>query len=567
MCRRVLGESGKQRGNGLHRCTPNGCAARVGAVPGSWGRRCPLPAHDAPPGDRRGVPATLGAVQPQAVVDIGSNSSRLIVAGRTDAGHLEVIADARAALRLVRHLGSNGELDSAGIASIIASLHSFMTIAEAAGAKSVTAVATAAIREATNRDEVLNEIQRATGVRPRVLDGSEEAILACHGAIRALPVESGAVLDIGGGSLEIATFRDRRHRRDWSFPLGALRMNDLYLVSDPPKRSEIAACSEMARAELIAAEVGGLPDGDTLVGTGGTVRAVARVARARRPGFINRLHGATLTADEISSIVEDVCRRPSARRAAIPGLSADRVDSIAGGVLVLQAVMDHLQASEIVVAGQGLREGMMLASREDNPPPAAAIRTAAVEALSKRFSSWSPERADWRRALARALTSVLEADINPATAEALDHAAVLLDIGRSIDYYNRYLHAAHVVVAADLAGFAHREVGRLAAIIEKAGRDRSALRHYRPLLTSSDLRGVERAAIILVIADALERRTHPVDRLSVSRRDKKSVVCLSLPLAIQWDGAEISKRFRRVFGMGLVIAPSTSGTAVSVDIR
>jgi exopolyphosphatase/guanosine-5'-triphosphate,3'-diphosphate pyrophosphatase len=154
--------------------------------------------------------------RPFAVLDVGSNSARMIVFRLREGEHLDVIEDARAPLRLARELRTGAELGPDAIERTLESLRDFRAVAEGAGADRIVAVATSAVRDALD-GHLLLERARELGVPLQIIDGDTEARLGFVGAVHDLPVMSGATLDIGGGSAEISRFHDRQLNGTWTF--------------------------------------------------------------------------------------------------------------------------------------------------------------------------------------------------------------------------------------------------------------------------------------------------------------------------------------------------------------
>jgi exopolyphosphatase / guanosine-5'-triphosphate,3'-diphosphate pyrophosphatase len=494
--------------------------------------------------------------QPLAVVDIGSNSGRVIVVRLGAGGHLEILSDARTSLRLIRDIGASGRLGAVAEERTLTALQDFQAVAAGAGADRIIAVATAAVREAANCDAFVARLSAETGLEIRVIDGDEEARYAFLGAVHGLPVDSGLLVDVGGGSLEISRFRNRRALRGWTLPLGALRLTDRFLASDPPSRGEVGRLQDHVVASLREAGITPLEDGEAMVGTGGTIRNLAKAHRAAISYPVPRLHGYVLTRRGLRDVGQRVLGRTLGRRTAIPGLSADRADSIAGGALVVQAVMDELVAPELVVSGQGLREGIAFEELSRRLPSTGAVREASMSALAARFTTWDPKRAERRCRLAARLLDLLAPEAGDEMRETLDHAATILDAGRSVDYYNRWQHAADIVVAADLRGFSHRSIALLAAVIARGGRDRVSLSPYSSLLDPSDRALVDRAAVVLALADEVERRMAPGVSPKVERRDRRRAVELTVPIPHAWQAVDVAARFHRVFGRRLEVLPA-----------
>src|SRR5690348_13146054 len=174
-----------------------------------------------------------------AVIDIGSNSGRVTVLEVGPLGHLDVLADSRAPLRLERDLQGGREFSEVTIERTAKVVADFVAIGRSSEADHVAAVATAAVREARNAHVLLGRIREESGVDVRVITGEEEARYSFGGAVYGLAVTSGLVFDIGGGSLEVTRFKERTPVDAWSLPLGALLMSDRYLRHDPPTNDEI----------------------------------------------------------------------------------------------------------------------------------------------------------------------------------------------------------------------------------------------------------------------------------------------------------------------------------------
>lgn len=488
-----------------------------------------------------------------AVVDVGSNSARMIVFRLRPGEHLDVLEDARAPLRLGRELRDDDRLGSEAIDRTIETLRDFRAVADGVGAARMIAVATSAVREARDGNELV-ERARSLGVPLEVIDGDLEARFGFLGAVHDLPVSSGAAMDVGGGSLELTSFRDRRLDRTWTFPLGSLRVSDRFLASDPPSEREMKDLRKAVASSLEGSSVPELrADGD-LVGIGGTVRNLAKMDLRRTDHPLPLLHGYELAEENLEGIIEDLAGRTMKRRARLRGLNPDRADSIVGGALVILAVMRHLGAKRVVVSSRGLREGLALGDPTVGIPSPREVRTISAATLAARFATWDAIAAERRSSLAAQLIEALDPDLTPLVAEMLEHAAALLDMGKAIDYYERFEHSAMIVTTADLAGFTHEALGVLSAILRHAGGDTS-LGPYARLIPSDERAAVRRAAVSLALAEELHRRIPPGEPavLTCTWRGRFEV---QAPVPARWQPRGISDRFRAAFGAKLSVVPA-----------
>ena len=298
------------------------------------------------------------------MIDIGSNSARVVVYRRDAAGRLRILAGSRAALRLVRDVDRGRRLSDESIERALRALADFRALAQGAGAVQVMAVATAAMRDAVNGPQLIERVRRELGLPLEVIDGEAEARYGFLGAIQGLPVDDGQLFDLGGGSMQVTRFRERRLVRSWSMPLGSLRLSSAFLARDPPARSELGRLRRHVDKLLQAA---GLPDlraGEALVGTGGTVRNLAKIDARARGYPIRRVHGYRIERRRLREIVARLATTRAKRRDSIPGLSAERSDSIVGGALAVEMLAEALGADGILISGQGVREGLAASQLE-----------------------------------------------------------------------------------------------------------------------------------------------------------------------------------------------------------
>jgi len=456
--------------------------------------------------------ARAGLPRPVAAVDVGSNSVRIAIVALDRDAQLEVLEEASATPRLIQDVQREGRLSDASIDEVVAILRDFRAIARGADADPLIAVATSAVRDAANGGALAERLQSDLGIRLDILDGETEARLAFLGAVHNLPVESGLVVDIGGGSMELLRFDQRLPGPSWTLPLGAVRLTAQFLHDDPPSQVELRHLREHITATLSQAGVGSLPAGGLLVGTGGTARNIAKVDRARRRYPIGRLHGYELSRDGVRSVADLVRIRTTAVRRDLPGLNEDRADIIVAGALVLQVLTEMTDAEGIVISGHGLREGIALNAHHRPLPPVDRLRESALDRAVGRFASSYRTDAVSRTTIAVALAGAagLAGDEVPGAEilGTLRAASMLLDLGRGVDYYNRHRHTEALAIAYGLPGWSHRELALICAIVRQADSEKyDPVDAYRPLLAAADRPRIAAAAAILAAADELQRRT------------------------------------------------------------
>jgi len=492
---------------------------------------------------------------PVAVIDIGSNSGRVMVYRQEPGGHLHVLAGSRAPLRLVREVDRTGRIPAESLERAFEALRDFRSIARGSGVRRITVAGTSALRDAANGPAFVRRVRRELGLTIRTLSGLEEARYGFLGAVGGLPVEHGALFDLGGGSLQVGRFRGRRLLGAVSVPLGALRVSDTFLKSDPPTPREVRRLREHAHEVLDAAGLKSLGPDEELVGTGGTLRNLAKIDQ-RASGYpIPRLHGYVLARRRVHDIVGSLAGERMKKRARVPGLNADRRDSVVGGGLVVETLLEALGADHVVVSGEGVREGLARSLAREALEPTEDVRRSSLEALSSRFVGWSRERARRREALAAALHEAVDPGASGEMAEALLQAARILDIGRTVDFFDRHEHVADLLLATDLGGFSHRQVALLAAIVRQAGDEEARPRSLAPLVAREDRAAVEGAAVLLSLADEITERCAPGSLPTLRCRVRGREATVTVPALASWGVRGLAERFEAAFGRRLRVVP------------
>jgi exopolyphosphatase/guanosine-5'-triphosphate,3'-diphosphate pyrophosphatase len=493
---------------------------------------------------------------PLAIIDIGSNSARVVVYHREQSGHLRIVASARSSLRLVEGVVENHAIGEEAMERTHDALRDFRAIALGAGARSIRVYATAAVREAKDALRFSRLVSRVMRTPLQLLDAEAEALYGFHGALRGLDAHSGLLFDLGGGSLQLTEFRNRTRIRSWSLPLGALRLSRKYLDHDPPTAKELKSLRSHIDGFLEELPLKELARGARLVGTGGTVRNLAKIERFRQKSPGSRLHGHELPAEALMEIEAELRARPRRKRFEVLGLSKDRSDSIVSGAVVIGRLVECVGASDILVSGQGLREGLAYAALGEMDASPATVRATSIEALLGRFRGVDPDYGRKRAELAGGLFERLvrgEGARSRFFADALRCAATVLDIGRAVDFFDRHEHAATIVLASELDGFSQVEVARIAAILHAADEEGIDLDQYAPLVTKADRSTVERAAVVLLLADDLLERAPrgTMPRLNVTVRG--SQVRIRATRVTAWRPRGLGDRFLRTFKKELFV--------------
>ncbi len=304
------------------------------------------------------------------VLDIGSNTVHLLL---VDAHHGAAPIPAskrKIPLRLAEHLTPDGNVDDSAVRTLIEFIREGQTLAEDMGASEVMAFATSAIRDAANGEEVLRLVRDETGQGIEVLSGEDEARITFLAVRRWYGWSTGRllVMDIGGGSLELASGLDEEPDVAVSVPLGAGRLTRSHLPNDPPTDDEVRALRRYARAEIaeVLGRIRRAGEPQMAVATSKTFKQLARIAGAAPSSegiYVRR----ELTVESIRTILANLSGMTASERAAIPGVSEGRAGQLLAGAVVAEAAMELLEVPRLAICPWALREGVIL-ERMDRLP-------------------------------------------------------------------------------------------------------------------------------------------------------------------------------------------------------
>jgi exopolyphosphatase/guanosine-5'-triphosphate,3'-diphosphate pyrophosphatase len=474
-----------------------------------------------------GGPRAGGGDQRIAAIDIGSNSIRQIVADVAANGTIRVVDEMKAAPRLGAGVEATGELSQAAMRAAIEALQRMNTLARQLGARRVEAVATSAVRDATNGPEFLRLAREQAGLTVRLLDGEEEARLSFRSAIAHfdLGVGRAVVMDIGGGSLELALSADGLLERLVSLPFGAVRMTERYL-RDGTRRRSVDALRKVVRAAIKENVTVRDWRGARVIGSGGTFTNLGGMFRARQGAQTARtVHGTVVSRGDLEHILDLLQDMSPAERLQVPGLNPGRADIIVAGLAVAAEVLARLDARDLVVSAYGIREGLLLETAEVSPTVAdpGEARERSVLTFAERCHFEEPHARQVRK-LALQLFDALESRIGaePGDRQILADAATLHDVGYVINYSKHHKHSYHLILHADLLGMSPEEQV-LVANVARYHRGAAPKRKHDNFGTlDRALRArIVRLAAILRVADGFDRgHVGAVEEIAVTWTDR-----------------------------------------------
>jgi exopolyphosphatase/guanosine-5'-triphosphate,3'-diphosphate pyrophosphatase len=300
-----------------------------------------------------------------AAIDIGTNTTLLLVAEKDDRGALRAVREEATITRLGEGVDVARKLAPAAVERTNACLSRYAEIVRELGVGRTAVVGTSAMRDAGGGEEVRAKVRELFGVEARTISGEEEARLTFAGALSGLELPAGpagqvTVFDIGGGSTEIVVgSASGGVRASHSFDVGSVRLTERHVRSDPPAPGELAAVARAVAEAFATDDVWSAASGrGPLVGIAGTVTTLAAVSLELEPYDGTRVHGMTMSKADVRAVVDRLAALPLAERKKIRGLEPKRADVIVAGGYVALGVLERLGANELVVSDRGVRWGL-----------------------------------------------------------------------------------------------------------------------------------------------------------------------------------------------------------------
>ncbi len=502
-----------------------------------------------------------------AAIDIGSNSIHMIVVAPERSGGYRVLGREREMVRLGKSALGHGVLSERAMRDGLEALLKMTTLASLKGARRVVAVATSAVREATNGDEFLARVKVQTGIEVQRLSGEEEARLIYRAVREVVDLGAGpaAVVDIGGGSTEWVATVGGTIERLASLRLGSLRLAGT-LRGDPPSSEPLARLRGRIR-EALAAEVPVSRERpiERLVATSGTAVCCADLCDLFAGRNWKGAGGALreVRAKDLSQLVARLAGLSRREIAALPPVGGPRSDSLLAGAVLLEEVVAHAGVERFLVSDRALREGLVLEALGQPIPLAREpedLRRRQVLKLAGRTESIHRHSLQTARLAVRLFDLTVSVHgFGAREREWLEYAALLHDIGYSIHYENHHKHSYYLIVHAGLDAFDPREVEIIAHVARyhRGARPRPEKQETLAALKPWQQRTIVKLAVLLRLADSLDR-THAsrVDEVFAAISEKRVTleVLSRYDVELELEAARsAAERFEAVFGRRLAV--------------
>jgi len=502
----------------------------------------------------------------RAVIDMGSNSFRLVIYRYVPGHWFRLVDEIREPVRLSEGV-IDGRIAAAALARAGRAARLYAAYCDAAGIHTVDVVATSAVRDAVNQGEVLDVLSMGR-LSVRVLSAEQETWYGYLGVVNGSTLADGWFVDLGGGSVQIGRVDGRRLTRSMSAPLGAVRLTEAFLTGDQRDAKQMAALRAHVRKTLKAHEwIGG---GGRTVGIGGALRTLAVMQQRAERGPLIDPSGHRMSRQAVAATIDGLIEFPASQRARLPGLRADRADIILAAALTVDEVMRAVGCDVLEVCGQGLREGVFLEHylAPTDPPLLPDVRRCSVLNAAESFGFEREHAEQIARVALLGFDATAAAGLHPGDAEERDllwAAAMLHDVGVLVGYSAHHRHSEYLVLNAGLPGFLHREIALISSMVRGHRKGIPSVETYRSILQPGDEEIFERGVALLRLAEQLERakagQVHDLRCRLTETGLEFQVDCVGDPSLAVWSAEQEAPYLERVFGRrveltGAAVAPA-----------
>lgn len=447
-----------------------------------------------------------------AIIDIGSNSARLVLVNVLEGGYFVVFDELKESVRLGQDLDWDGFLKPQRVAQTIKTLKMFRRLCDANGIDKIYAYATAAVRRAKNQKSFLEEVAVVCGIKIKVLTEAEQAHLVYLGVINSMEIPKGLIMEMGGGSTSLTYYNRRTIVNHVSFDFGTITLTDLF-------KDDVSTTAE--KCERIQKYVKGYLDKVPwlaniepeiqFIGVGGAFRNLGRISKQMKKYPFRMTHNYDVPFNEYGQIYKTISSLELDSTMKIKGLSSGRADIFPSALAAVQAVFETCNFPKITISGCGLREGAMFKHAVPSvlEKPIGDVLGHSLNTLMNYFDINIPH-AEHVLNLSVQLYRQLKVlhKLPRVYLRVLKIAALLHDSGMRIKYYNHEKHSSYIILNSNLYGVPHKDLivaSFVAGGHRKAEFNREDLLKYKDLLTPEDLDAIRKLSVILRIAESFDR--------------------------------------------------------------
>ncbi|AOR24072.1 Ppx/GppA phosphatase family protein [Clostridium taeniosporum] len=493
------------------------------------------------------------------VIYIGSNSVKFTLMNVMENGYYKIIGESSNDIKLALDLLDDTKISDNKINETLSNVRSFKSLCNFSEVKEIIAVATCALKEASNCNEFLQKIKDQFNITVNLLSYEQEMHYSYLGVTRSIYVKNSLIVDICGSSTHLTWVKNGKMEKNTTIPLGSLTCTFKYNLQDRVCYENLEKAILYLTNILNDIEWLKKENFDSIITVGSTARTLCKIDKAKKRYPFDILHNYKLNENDVYKIYNLIKCKDFKQRTKIEGLTVEKSDLIVGGLSILNTIIEKVPCDDIIISGRGLREGIMFEYINNHYKPIDDILDYNLNGIIE-YLNINKVHAEH----VFNITSTLFNELKPLHKlgdkynNILKTATLLHDSGISIDYYHHHKHSFYVILNSNINGLSHRELFMSAAIAATNNeRDKIALPPFFSIINKLDIKAINYINILLMIAEHLDLSLErAVNYLSIDIKGDAVLINLSSHLNIDLEIKQVLKfkdRFKEIYGKNLEV--------------
>jgi len=495
-----------------------------------------------------------------AVIDIGSNSMRVLVYEIYENKSFKIIDEEKRMTRLGEFIDKNNNLSNDGIEKLLITLDFFNILCKKNDVTEIIVVATEAVRRANNKDEILSLVKDKVNLDIRILSGLEESAYGYITIKATMDINDALLIDIGGSSMEITLVKNKKISNGISLPLGSIPLTKLFPFDVPADKDTISAFKKFIFNEFD--KLPWLKDAKNLpiIGIGGTARSIGKIHKKFINYPLDLLHNYTINFDEIKTIHNYVINLNLNQKSKLKGLPKERSDIFTAPFSALVMLINYCNCPILKISQYGIREGVLYERLLENEINTTDILDFSLNNILT-TNDLNITHAEKISDLSHVLFQYLE---NPNSKyfkfenKLLSISAKLHDVGVSVSVKHAYKHGFYIIVNSLIAGLTHREILMVAYTVALSGKfDYKLADEYKEILTKDDIMICKGLSVILCIAHKIDKYFYNslTEVVIINEKDNFKLALPEISVKYMKDSlpVEMDESFKKCFDKNLSI--------------
>lgn len=493
------------------------------------------------------------------VIYIGANSVKFTLMSVLDSGYYKIIDESSSSIKLAQDLIDCNNISEKKINETLSNFRSFKSLCNISEVKEIIAVATCTLSKANNYEHFLHLIKDEFGIDVTLLSNEDEIHYTYLGVTKSIYTTNSLIVDICGSCTHLTAIKDGQIQNSATIPYGSLSHTYEHHLNDRILYDDLRNAISSVQTSLNNIEWLKNTEYNSIIGVGGTARAVCKIDRAKKRYPFDILHNYRLTSQDVHQIYNSLKCNDYSQRINVQGLSSERADLIVGGLTIFNTIIKTVNCEDIIVSARGLREGFIFSYIESNYGPIEDILGYNLDGIMD-YLHINKARAERIYNITYKLFNALKPlhRLGDSYDNALKTAALLHDSGISIDYYHHSKHSFYVILHSNINGLSHKELIVSAAIAATHNSKHTVpLPAFFSIISKLDIKAIDAIGLLLSISESLDKTLeNPIESMNVDITNESVLITLSSDLNISFEinqALRVKNKFKDVYHRELKI--------------